>query len=295
MRGPRIEDQLARHAAGPQRGEPPLRLTHRATHVGRALQDQRRRLHPIDEVHRRHLVEALAIGPRQAAHLLDREQQPHVGGRRDTVTVGDDPARHSRRKPPIARGEVARHVTAIAVARHRQPRRIDQPLRHEIVDRREEVVGVGGPPVAQGRGHEVLSIPVAAARVEQQHGPPGRSEHLVVEVLRVGRPRPRVVRAAVDVQQQRRRAVDVLAAQDPAVDRPPVRRGERPLPGHRPVQLAQQTCPVCRERSQRPVGQIEPGKLPERLGRRDDDHGLTSVGADRQPAHGLRPTDEGAA
>src|SRR6185312_16469992 len=108
--------------------------------------------------------------------------------------------------PAVPAGQVAGHVAAVGVPGDGEPGRVGDALGDERVERLEEVLGVDDAPRALGRRVELLAVPVAGPRVDDQHGPAALGEHLVVEVRGVGGAVPRVVRPAVHVEQYRPRA-----------------------------------------------------------------------------------------
>ena len=171
---------------------------------------------PIARV-RRHLGEALGLGPRVAAEFDVSEQCAHVIRSHHADEVGDHAARDGCGEPVIMAGEVARHVAAVAVARDREPLPVGKAFGHERIDRLEEVLRVGGAPCAVDTGEEGLAVPVAAARVEDEHRPASRDELLVVQVHLVGGVVPGVVRAAVDVDEKGPGTLLLGVADHPAV------------------------------------------------------------------------------
>src|SRR5207249_3252651 len=81
----------------------------------------------------------------------------------------------------------------------------------EVVDRRVEVLLVDLAPAPDDGGEEVLTVAVGSAWVDLDDAPALRREHLVVDMRRVEGRVPRVVRSAVDVDEERLPSVAVAA------------------------------------------------------------------------------------
>ena len=146
-----VEHHAGRDAALAQRVVPLLGLPDGAPHVVGAMEHQRRRLDLVDVRVGRHGREALAVGlvPRHCAEL-DRVDEVRVVARAaDAGQVRDDAAGDGRGEALVVPGEVARHEAAVAVAGEREALRVDEALRHELVDRLEEVLRVRGAPGAE--------------------------------------------------------------------------------------------------------------------------------------------------
>ena len=229
MRGVRVEDQLGRDAAVAQRGVPLLGLADRAGEVVLAVQDQGRGGDLVDLRERRHRGVPLGLLPRRAAELVAAHQRAVVAGAVHAHQVADDAAGDGGLEPVVVAGQPAGHEAAVAVAGDREPVGVGEALGDERVDRLEEVVGVGDAPRALHAVVERVAVAVAAARVDQQDRPALGGERLVVEVHLVGRGVPRVVRAAVDVEQQRPRALALGVADQPGLDLGAVGDGEGAL------------------------------------------------------------------
>ena len=161
---------------------PLLRLADGAADVGGAVVDQRRRPHLLDLVERRHRVVAVARVPPERPELELGEVVTRVRRAGHADEIADHPAGDRGGEAVVAARQVARHVTAVAVARDREPLRVGDAFGDELVERLEEVLRVGLSPGADRGVVEVRAVPVAAAGVEQQHGEAASRELLVVEM-----------------------------------------------------------------------------------------------------------------
>ena len=139
-------------------------------------------------------------------------------------------------------------------------------------------------PAAEGGVVERLAVAVAAARVEQQHGPAAGGELLVVEVDIVGGAVPGVVRAAVDVQQQRAagRSRPGRGSSQPGTTVPSEMVNSRSSPGEQ-LDLGQGRAVRRCGRSRRPVAEVDGDDLAER--RRRGEHDGGHAAGDRQAGH----------
>ena len=180
---------------------PLLGLPDRAARIVGAVQDERRRAHLIDLGQRRHRVVAGAIGRGQTTEFVGGQEVPGVRRSGHAGHVADHATGHGRSEAIVAAGQVAGHVAAVAVAGDGQPLRVGGAVGDQVVERLEEVLGVAYAPVTERAIVEPLAVTVAAPRVEQQHRPTSRGQFLVVQVDIICRTVPRVVRAAVDVEQ----------------------------------------------------------------------------------------------
>ena len=272
MRRIGVEDEPGRDAPPAQRRVPLLSLPDRAAHVGGALVDERRRIDGVDTCERRHLLVPVASVPPQFAQLELAQVVAHVGRTEHADEVADDPAGDRCRKPLVATRQVAGHETAVAVAGDREPIRVGDALGDELVDRLEEVLRIGLAPGAEGAGVEVGAVPVAAARVQEQHRPAARHELLVVEVPVVDCAVPRVVRPAVDVEEKRRRRGSVRVANEPPVHDGAVRDRELALLADEDVEL-RSTLAVLGAHRLRTRREVEDDDLAERRRRHEHDRG----------------------
>ncbi len=281
MRRAGVEHHPRRHALLAQRGEPLLGLPGRAALVGDAVHHQGRRadLFHLGQRGKRRVVRPVLR--RDRAEFGDAEVVAAVGRACHADHVADDPARDRRGEAVVPAGEVAGHEAAVAVAGHGEPPCVGHPLGDEGVQRLEEVPGVGHAPGADRRGVERFAVAVAAARVEQQHRPAARDEFLVVEVHGVGGAVPRVVRAAVDVQQQRPGTAAGGIAQQPAGHDRAVGDGELPfLVGER-LEVGRL---VRGPHFHRSPGDADRRDLP--VGRRRGEHDRRRVPGDGHRRHG---------
>ena len=107
----------------------------------------------------------------------------------------------------------AREVAAVRPAGDAQPIRVGQPVGDEGVDPGEDVAHRARAPVAVVRVVERLAVALRAARVAVEDADPGRGEDLE---LPQRRPAVQGVRAAVDLDDERLRAV--AGREEPALD-----------------------------------------------------------------------------
>ena len=127
MRGVAVDDQLGRDAPVDQRGVPLLGLAERAGAVLGAVDDQRRRADVGDAGDRRHGGVPLRLSPGRAAELVGAQAEV-VAGAVHAGQVADRAAGHRGREPVVVAGQPAGDEPAVAVARHREPGRVGQPL-----------------------------------------------------------------------------------------------------------------------------------------------------------------------
>ncbi|MCP9965476.1 hypothetical protein LUX57_10305 [Actinomadura madurae] len=192
-----------------------------------------------------------------------------------TVPPGD-----GRREPVVVTGQPAGHEAAVAVARHREPVRIREPLGDEPVERFEEVGRVLDAPAAADAVVERLAVPVAAARIDQQHRPAAGDQLLVVEVDLVRRRVPRVVRAAVHVEKHRPRAAARGIVHQPCLHRGAVGDGEPALLAGVQVDVGERGTMVA-QHGLAPGRQVHDRDLTERRGGGERERRAAATG--RQP------------
>ena len=205
-----------------------------------------------------------------------------VAGAAHADQVADDSAGHRRREPVVVAGQVARHEAAVAVAGDRQPLRVGESLGDELVDGLEEVVGVRDAPRAVHPVVELLAVAVAAARVDEQDRPAARGQLLVVEVDLVGRGVPGVVRAAVDVDQERQRSRALGVADQPRLHLGAVADGEGALDTLERLDVGESST-VLGQHGLGGRGHVDHRELAVRRGRAQGDH--RQVAGDREPRH----------
>src|SRR5207245_7641957 len=93
----------------------------------------------------------------------------------------------------------------------------------ERVDRGELLGEVALAPAAADAVRELAPVGARPGRVEREHGPAARREHVAAEVGEAQEVPGEACRPAVDVDEERRRSATLRRQEQPAVDRAAVR------------------------------------------------------------------------
>src|SRR5919206_464766 len=197
--------RVAHHLDGPaelaQRGEDDLRLVGRAAHIRLGLEQEERRLVPLDERGRRAVGEpGSSLGEVRRARGHRRDPGAEVARPDEAREVGDRVLAHAGRKAARVEPEEPVHdVAAVRQAEDAQPPLVAEPFRDGVVDDPQQVVRVHVAPVSGDCAGEVDAVAGGTGRVGVHDGDAGVGEggHLEPRRRAVGD-----VRAAVDVEDE---------------------------------------------------------------------------------------------
>src|SRR5437667_5084892 len=216
----RVADHLDRPAEPAEGGEDDFGLVRRAAQVVLALEEEERRLVPVDRRGRGSVGQPRRVVPEPGRAGRDlRDRAPVVARAEERSELGDWVLADRRREPAgMLPEEPVRHVSAVREAEEVDSRGVAEPFRDGPVDDSQEVVRVAGAPIARDRSRESLPVAGRAARVRVHHGDAGVCER---EHLEPGRRAVGQMGAAVDLEDERR-APSPASRDEPRVELVPL-------------------------------------------------------------------------